>query len=395
MKSNKVYTTPFLFLTAFVLIFSSVGCNKIPGNNFREEIDSIGMKWVPDGREGVFSAGLYSSGGELILRGETNIREAREDIIALLKSKDLKFTDSLKILPDTSETEKTWGLVNVSTCNIRANPSHSAEMTSQALMGTPVKILKEDGGWVLVQTPDSYIGWVDSGIVIPESDEDHSEWKSSSRIFYTGKTGDICNEKDEVISDVVAGCMLVTEGKKDGNRIVRLPDGRTGLIPEGKAVPFDDLDTKYLKPGNLVSCAKSFTGIPYLWGGTSVKGFDCSGFVKTVYYLNGIILARDASLQFRHGINIGDFRNIDSLKAGDLLFFGSVRDGKPRATHVAMYIGDTEYINASGMITVNSLDSTRADFSKYRRNSFLGARRIIGADYGKGIQPLTGHSWYK
>ncbi len=374
------------------------GCKQPAADLFNNEIDSIGLKWVPDKREGIYDVSLYSSMNDLILKGETDIKEARRNVLDFLKSKEVIFIDSLILLPDSASIKERWGLVNVSNCNIRSATSYAAEITSQALMGTPVRILKKEDGWFLIQTPDRYIGWTDSDIIVTMNDEDYSAWKSSSRIFITGKTGDIYkdNDKSKVISDIVAGCILKTGGRKNGDYSVTLPDGRAGLIPENKAILLDELTvSKYLKPENLVSTAESLTGIPYLWGGTSVKGMDCSGFTKTVYYMNGIILARDASLQFRHGTEISKTAGIGSLKAGDLLFFGSVRDGKPKPTHVAMYIGDTEYINASGMITVNSLDSTRSNFSKYRRNSYLGARRIIGADFDKGIQPVAGHNWYK
>ena len=84
----------------------------------------------------------------------------------------------------------------------------------------------------------------------------------------------------------------------------------------------------------------------------------------------------------------------DSLKQGALLFFGSSRRGRPRPTHVGMYIGDTEFIHCSGMVKINSLDSTRTNFSRLRRDSFIGVRRIIGAPDGKGIQPVLDHEWY-
>jgi hypothetical protein len=272
-------------------------------------------------------------------------------------------------------------------------------MTTQALMGTPVKILKEDGGWLLIQTPDLYLGWVDSDAVETKSTKEYEEWKSSQRLFYAGKTGDILADPSglNVISDIVAGGIVELIGDQKELYEVKLPDGRQGFIPREKVIPFDQLSAEsYLKPENLISTAESFMGIPYLWGGTSSKGFDCSGFVKTIYFLNGIILSRDASQQFQYGIRLRMRRETlpDSLKQGDLLFFGSSRRGRPRPTHVGMYIGDTEFIHCSGMVKINSLDSTRTNFSRLRRDSFIGVRRIIGAPDGKGIQPVLDQGWY-
>jgi hypothetical protein len=352
---------------------------------------------VPDLREGIFDAEFVLNGSAAILKGETNIPEAKDAITGLLKQKGTNFTDSLKVLPDTSLIKESWGLVNVSVCNMRFISSFDAEMVSQALMGTPVRILKNEGSWFLIQTPDLYLGWVIKAAVSAKSIDEYESWKSSSRLFYTGKTGDIYSDRSMrvAISDIVAGCILEICGNPKGGYDVKLPDGREGFIPAEKAIPFDQLTVKkYLNPQNLVSAAESFMGIPYLWGGTSSKGFDCSGFVKTIYFLNGIILDRDASQQFQYGRRLRRGSFPDSLKIGDLLFFGSSSRGRPRATHVGMYIGDKEFIHCYGMVRVNSLDSTRANFSRIRRDSFLGVRRIIGTGYGEGIRPVLDHNWY-
>ena len=106
---------------------------------------------------------------------------------------------------------------------------------------------------------------------------------------------------------------------------------------------------------NLVKTSKRLMGVPYLWGGTSFKGIDCSGFTKTVYFLNGIVLPRDASQQVSVGETIDKSSNWSELKAGDLLFFGEKReDGSERVVHVAMWLGNGEYIHASDKVKVSN-----------------------------------------
>ncbi len=402
----KIFNANNSFRLVLLIMLSAfpAGCHQNKGDLtkeeelYRNEIDSIGITLVPDLREGIFDVSLRSVGTERVLKGETDVSQAKESITGFLKSRGLAFTDSLVVLPDTNVIKEPWGLVNVSVCNIRLFSSYDAEMVSQALMGTPVKILKKDGGWFLIQTPDMYLGWVDNEAIETNTAGEYAEWKSSPRIFYLKKTGDIfaSPNSSKPISDIVAGCIAGLAGETKEMFELVLPDGRKGYISKEDAIPLASLTTgKYLNPEDLASVAESFMGIPYLWGGTSSKGFDCSGFVKIVYYLNGIILSRDASQQFQHGIRIRRTYYPDSLKAGDLLFFGSSRNGRPHATHVGMYLGNSEFIHASGMVKISSLDSTRTNFSRFRRDSFIGIRRIIGAKKGEGLQPVSEHNWYK
>jgi cell wall-associated NlpC family hydrolase len=136
-------------------------------------------------------------------------------------------------------------------------------------------------------------------------------------------------------------------------------------------------------------------GSPYLWGGTSVKAPDCSGFVKTVYFMGGVILARDASLQFLHGSEVDISSGLNDLEPGDLLFFGRpTGSGAKRITHVGFYLGNTEVIHSSGMVRINSLDSTRSNYNPYLRETLQGARRIIGEKGGKGLECIPESTWY-
>ena len=111
---------------------------------------------------------------------------------------------------------------------------------------------------------------------------------------------------------------------------------------------------------NLVSTARAFQGISYVWGGRSVKGFDCSGFAQTVFRLNGVELSRDTDLQFSAGKFIG--KHFKRMRPGDLLFFSSNSD---KINHVAIYLGrNREFIHSSGFVRINSLDPRRKNFSK-------------------------------
>ena len=129
-------------------------------------------------------------------------------------------------------------------------------------------------------------------------------------------------------------------------------------------------------------------------GVSASKGVDCSGFFQTVLSMNVLILMRDASLQALHGDMVDISNGFSQLRKGDLLFFGSKENSKPHVTHVAIYKGDNEYINSSGRVMINSLDTAETNFSKYRLNSLLAVRRIIGAGNDPGIVPVNKHLWY-
>jgi SH3-like domain-containing protein len=388
-----------IFATLLLLIILS-GCREksIPVS-LKSDIDSIILKWVPDKREGICSVEMVKLPGDIIkLNGETDIPRVGMEIVKFLERSGFKCQDSIFILPDTSVIKKKWGLVSVSVCNIKKDPSYASEFTSQAMMGTPVKILKRRGSWMLVQTPDYYLGWVNRSSLSELDDDEIAKWKQSDRIIYTSKSGDIVsvNNTEDVVSDIVAGVILQVKNKQAERYDVVLPDGREGNIPEKNAVDFKKWCLETVpEASKMISMAKSLKGSPYMWGGTSTKGVDCSGFTKILYFSGGVILARDASLQFLHGESLEVSDDFKSLLPGDLIFFGHLNDlGEKRITHVGMYIGDTEVIHSSGMVRINSLDTTRVNYSSYLKESLMGARRIIGAPDIRGTQSVKTNPWY-
>ena len=198
-----------------------------------------------------------------------------------------------------------------------------------------------------------------------------------------------------VVGDLVAGSVLVKTNDFNGYVKVALPDGRSGYILNQKVMDFNVWkNTIKCTEENVCSVARTFLGLPYLWGGSSTKGVDCSGFVQSVYFLNGLILQRDASLQALHGSFVDISTGYNNLKSGDLLFFGSKENGKNHVTHVAIYLGHNDYINSSGRVMINSLDSTKGNYVSYRMTSLLSARRIIGTEGEPGIVQVNKHPWY-
>ncbi len=387
------------YLILLLFVVQLAGCQKkeVPAE-LQEQLDSIAAVMVPQHAEALCDVNMVmGEGGILILKGETNLPQAKEEILSLLGRSGYSFIDSITLLPDPAVVVKPWGLINVSVCNIRSRPAHEAEQSTQALMGTPVMILNKRGGWHLVQMPDSYIGWVRNTLV-ELTDDEMVAWKGSDRVIYLGHTGVITDSKGETVSDVTFGAILVRTGSRGDKWTVVLPDGRTGEVNKSEASELriwaESVD---IEPQRLIRFARSFMGTPYLWGGTSTKGVDCSGYAKLIYYYGGVIMTRDASAQFKYGEEVSIEKPLESLAPADLLYFGSVRDGKKNITHTGMYIGDTEFIHATagpGMVIINSFDSTRTNYSANLLKSLQGARRVTGFTEGKGLERVSKHSWY-
>lgn len=233
---------------------------------------------------------------------------------------------------NSSEGSAAAGIVSVSWAPMRREPRHAAEMVSQALLGEILRIESETAGsgsqWVSVRTPDGYAGFVTAGSFRRCSDDEAADWMARADGFSVGtalqRPGD---SADAVPNHAPWGSRL----QVDGDSVV-LPGGERVFPARASAI-------RHGAEVSVIESALSWLGTPYLWGGRTEQGADCSGFVQAVCALHRISLKRDSRDQFDAGEVI-----TGTAAPGDLLFFAW--DDKP-VSHVGLGLGEGRMIHAS------------------------------------------------
>ena len=372
----------------YVLYFFSfllLSCYDNSLDKFYEKYDDLISIYVPDSRVNIFDVNFSMEGKSILVSGETSVVVAKNELFEYINQNGYDYIDSIKLLPNYKYR---YGIVNNSVGNLRGLPSHSSELVSQAVLGTKLKILKREGEWYLVQTPDDYISWIDHGGIHVMEESGFNDYFKSSYIFTDTYGFSYTDElKKDVVSDIVMGSKLNVVGLRNDFYEVSYPDGRLALIEKNKLLKENAFDKYKNDKNNLLEYSKKLIGIPYLWGGTSTKGFDCSGFTKTLYSMNGYVIPRDASQQINEGLTVDSLRDWSNLQVGDLLFFGYERDGRTRIDHVAMWVGDNKFIQASKNVRINSVDELSEDYDKYHMEKYIKSKRYLG-NITEGIKDL-------
>jgi cell wall-associated NlpC family hydrolase len=389
----------FLLFYSLLTIF---GCMTARDNRRVDALlDEARKKLVPDKRTVVFNVHGSLSGTQLVLRGELDSEYLKQQLFDFIKEREnVSIVDSIVVLPKLGRQEKKFGVVNVSVANIRSKPGHAEELVTQAILGTPLKLLKEHGGWYFVQTPDEYLGWTDDVIAL-FTEEEYDAWSLYPKVMVTttyGHSFTTAESDGEIVSDIIAGNILKLIEEEGDFFEVEYPRGKHAFIRKEEVEPLDRwLANASDTPEKIITTAKRFMGVPYLWGGTSAKAMDCSGFTKTVFFLNGVLLPRDASQQVRVGEQVSIADSFRHLQMGDLVFFGrkATADRGERVTHVGIYIDNHKFIHEGGDVRINSFNPSDPDYSEHRTATLLHARRIIGVGEERGIRRLTSIPYYR
>jgi len=272
------------------------------------------------------------------------------------------------------------GVVLKSVENMHSAASETADVVSQAVIGTPVKILKAERNaqgeeWFRIETPDTYQGWM-KGSSLRAYAPGEKAYGTSGQTFEVTSLFALVYAVDNVtkhkpLAMAPVGALLEVGNWGERWCEITLPCGTKAWIQKGDGLVREPgFKRPRLSTEEMVTLAKRFLGLPYYWGGTSPLGFDCSGFVQLVYRLSGIQILRDADIQFEKS-GLAEVAPGFEDK-GDLVFFGKA---KGRITHVGMMVNREEFINATThekpVVQISKLKDP------YWANIYRGARRPI------------------
>ncbi len=267
-------------------------------------------------------------------------------------------------------------IVRAALAPVRAAPDNRAEQVSEEVIGSVLEVLERSGAWARCRGEDGYEGWLHTGaLLLRNAEEAEAWWDGFGGVPVVALEATLNDAAGGKLVRVPWGARLALVGSE-----VWLPDGRAGKFAEGAWVGWTELDSRFPQDGGaVVSTARRWLGTPYVWGGRTCWGADCSGYVQAVYRLHGFLLPRDSYQQAEIGEPIEVSLGYASLQPGDLLFFrGRVSE---RVAHVALSSGGPSILHAAqenGSVAANDL-SRDSELERSLAESLVGVRRLFGS----------------
>jgi gamma-D-glutamyl-L-lysine dipeptidyl-peptidase len=338
-------------------------------------IDEIRGGYAPDPRVAVFEIEFEWDADSVVLFGATSRAEAAAALhreAALIDGWE-EVRDEVERLPRGTPGQHIHAIASAAVVPLLAGPQISETHVSQVVLGRRLTILRRQGRWLQCRSEDGYLGWVHRGYVVEVEETDARAWEMGvGGEAWTSLGAEVRNGDGEVLVRLPWGARVVR--RADGS--VQLPDGTAGEV-DGVLVPLQERPTRFPPRGEeIVQTAARWLGAPYLWGGVTRAGVDCSGFVQAVLHLHGISLPRDSDQQARTGEPIESDEQFSNLLPGDVLFFAET---PRRISHVTLSLGGSRIIHSSlgnGSVRRNDLMGT-LPYERNLRDLFVCARRYL------------------
>ena len=343
----------------------------------RGVVAAVRLEFAADPREAIFEVEVLEDGAALAVVGVTSEPAAAESLQRRVGRIDAERPVTLEVarLPDPAE-RRSHAICSSSIAPMLSGPFVADPQVSQTVLGHRLLVYREHSRWLQCRSVDGYFGWIHRGYV-------HRVDELEARRWEAGDDGELCTSLGAravgpggtVLARLPWGARVVR--LDDGT--VRLPDGTTAHV-EGELVADSEREVRFPQRGeSLVSTAERWQSAPYMWGGVTRAGVDCSGLVQVVHRTHGVQLPRDSDQQARVGHPVHPGHDFEELQAGDLLFFA---EDEGRVSHVAISRGGPRIIHASlgnGGVGNNDLTGD-SGFEAEMRRIFVCARRVLGED---------------
>ena len=231
---------------------------------------------------------------------------------------------------------------------VRADSSDSSEMVTELLFGDLVEVMQEKAQWRRIRNRyDGYEGWIDEKAIHPVSDQwvnDIQHWE----YVHSPYSPVLCKVGEKAFPlKLTFGARIPIHAYQGGQQSIALELGKVRVrIPRMSLRPYNKAEAR-----SVLKISEEYLGAPYLWGGRSIWGLDCSGLTQMVYALHGVELPRDASQQVKHGQEVA----FADRQPGDLAFF---ENDKGRVHHVGIVLEENEIRHAHGNVHDDKLDDT-------------------------------------